>query len=225
MVSSNKDQGKNKVTSIKTFNVPFDLGEIKENITIATKTPSNPYKQQIINQALKFHSQGNISEAAKYYQYCINQGFKDHRIFSNYGTILKGLGKSKEAELSLRKAIEIKPDFADAHYNLGNTLKSLGDIKEAESSLRKAIELNPEFAGAHLNLGNILIDLGNLKEAELSLRKAISLNKSLDQAISALGSVLMRQGKHKEGLQKLREGNGCVKFDYRSSSKTINFLK
>ena len=80
------------------------LGANQENITIKTeikgKHPSKPSKEQIINQAFKFHSQGNISEAAKYYQNFINQGFKDHRVFSNYGIILKNLGKLKEAELS-----------------------------------------------------------------------------------------------------------------------------
>ena len=70
-----------------------------------------------------------------------------------------------------------------------------------------------------------MIDLGKLEGAELSLRKAISLNYNLDNVLSALGSVLMRQGKHKEGIQKLREGDGCVIMDYRSSSKTIKFLK
>ena len=49
-----------------------------------TKEPTKPSKEQIINQAFKFHSQGNISEAAKYYQSYINQGFKDHRVFFNY---------------------------------------------------------------------------------------------------------------------------------------------
>ena len=66
---------------------------------------SKPSKEQIINQAFKFHSQGNISEAAKYYQYFINQGFKHHRVFLNYGIILKNLGKLQEAEISFRKAI------------------------------------------------------------------------------------------------------------------------
>ncbi len=42
---------------------------------------TNPSKEQIVNQAIKFHSQGNISEAAKYYQYCINEVFNDHRVF------------------------------------------------------------------------------------------------------------------------------------------------
>tara|TARA_B100000579_G_scaffold386940_1_gene359026 strand:- start:32 stop:295 length:264 start_codon:yes stop_codon:yes gene_type:complete len=73
--------------------------------------------EQLITQAFKFHSQGNLSEAIKYYQYFINQGFKDHRVFSNYGVIIKNLGKLKEAELSQRKAIELNPHFATAHYN------------------------------------------------------------------------------------------------------------
>ena len=63
--SSQEGEGRNKITEVQTFPVPFALGEIKENITINTNTPSKPSKEQIINQAFKFHSQGNISEAAK----------------------------------------------------------------------------------------------------------------------------------------------------------------
>ena len=72
-----------KVTELKTVPVPFDLGKIKENITINTNNPSKQSKEQIINQAFKFHSLGKISEASKYYQYFINEGFHDHRVFSN----------------------------------------------------------------------------------------------------------------------------------------------
>ena len=85
MESSDKDQGKKNIPQVQIFTVPFALGEIKENITITTNAPakpakpskrSKPSKEQIINQAFKFHSQGNISEAVKYYEYFINQGFK-----------------------------------------------------------------------------------------------------------------------------------------------------
>jgi len=80
------------------------------------------FKEQTISQAINFHLQGNIEEASKYYQYCINQNFNDHRVFSNFGLILKDLGKLQDAELSLRKAIELNPDFAKAYY-LISTLK------------------------------------------------------------------------------------------------------
>ena len=66
--------------------------------------------EQIINQAIQLHLKGNISEAAKYYQKLISEGCNDHRVFSNYGAILQGQGKLKEAEKSYRKAIEINPD-------------------------------------------------------------------------------------------------------------------
>ncbi len=196
--SSNKDQLKKKISQVKTFTVPFDLEGRQENIPLNLNTSSKPSKEQIINQAFKFHSQGNTPEAAKYYQLFINQGFEDHRVFSNYGSILKGLGQLKEAEVSTRKAIEIKADYADAHSNLGNILKDLGKLKEAEISIRKAIDLNPDLAEAHSNLGNVLKDLGKLKDAEVSTRKAIDLNPDLAEAHSNLGNVLKDLGKLKD---------------------------
>ena len=83
-------------------------------------------EEKIINQALKLHSEGNIQEAAKYYQLFINRGFHDHRVFSNYAIILKSLGKLKEAESFTHKAIQLNPNFAEAHSNLGNILKDVG---------------------------------------------------------------------------------------------------
>ncbi len=184
--SSQEQEGKKKVTEVKTFPIPFALAEKQENITITTNTPSKPSKEQIINEAIKFHSEGNILEAAKSYQHLINQGFKDHRIFSNYGVILKNLGKLQEAELMTRKAIEINPDSADTHYNLGGIFIDLGKLKDAEISYRKAIKINPNIADAHYNLGGIFIDLGKLKDAEVSTRKAIKINPDLAKGYFSL---------------------------------------
>jgi len=156
------------------------------------------FKEQIIYKAFKFHSEGNISEATKYYQSFIKQGFKDFRVFSNYGFILIGLGKFKEAELLLRKAIELKPDYAEAHLNLGNILQGLGKFKEAAISTHKAIELKPDFVIAYLNLGNILKNLGQLEKAELYLRKAIELKPDFVDAHLNLGNILQSLSDYKE---------------------------
>ncbi len=59
--------------------------------------------------------------------------------------ILISLGNLQDAELSYRKAIEIKPDYAEAHSNLGVLLKELGKSKDAELSYRKAIEIKPNY--------------------------------------------------------------------------------
>ncbi len=193
--SGQKGEGKKKVNEIKTFSVPFALGEPKTNITINTNSLSKSSKDQIINQAIKFHLQGNISEAKECYQYCINQGFNDRQVFSNYAGILQGFGNLKEAEVSLRKAIELKPDFAEAYSNLGVILKDVGKLEDAELSYRKAIELKPDFAEAYSNLGNVLKDLGKLEDAELSYRKAIAIKTDYAEAHSNLGNVLKDLGK------------------------------
>ncbi|WP_269609223.1 tetratricopeptide repeat protein [Prochlorococcus marinus] len=188
-------------TKVTTFPVPFALGEKKENITISTNTLSKLSKEQIINQAFKFHSQGNIPQATKYYQLFINQGGRDHRVFYNYGVILKNLGKLEDAELLYRKAIEIKSDFAEAHSNLGGILKDLGKLQDAELSTRKAIEIKPDFADTYSNLGVILKDLGKLEEAELSTRRAIELKPDLANNHSNLGLILLEKGSHELSLK------------------------
>ncbi len=193
-----KEQGKKKIPEVKTISVPFALGEINENISISTNTPSKPSKELIIQQATKLHLEGNISEAAKYYRYFINQGFKNHIVFTNYGVILKQFGQLKEAEISYRKAIEINPDHAISHFNLGNILKALGKLQDAELSHRKAIKINPNFTMSYFNLGNILKALGKLQDAELSTRKAIELNPNFADAHSSLGNILRDLGNLKE---------------------------
>ena len=155
---------------------------------INTKTKTKPSKEQIINQAIQFHLNGNIPEAIKYYQLFINQGGRDHKVFSNYGVILKSLGKLQEAELSTRKAIEINPDYAIAHNNLGSILRGLGRLQEAELSTRKAIEINPNDAEALHNLGNILRDLGKFKELVLNSKSTLE-SRSINQGYKLLASL------------------------------------
>ncbi len=191
-MTEKKTGNKKERSQVTTFPIPLALKKSKENFTINTNSISS--KEQIANIAFKFHSQGNIEEAAKYYKYFINQGFNDHKVFSNYGNILNDLGKSKEAELSYKKAIELKPDFSIAHLNLGQLLKKIGNLQEAKLSICKAIELKPDFAEAYSTLGVILKDLGNLEDAESLQRKAIKLKPDFAEAHSNLGNILMDLG-------------------------------
>ena len=45
---------------------------------------------------------------------------------NNLGNVLRELGQLDDAVTSLRKAIEIRPDFAEAHGNLAITLLARG---------------------------------------------------------------------------------------------------
>ncbi len=192
-----KQQENKKITEVKTFPVPFALGEIRENISISTNTPSQFSKESIIVKAFKFHSQGNLKEAAKYYQFFINQGFSDPRVFSNYGVILKQRNEIELAIKLYKMSIDLFPSSPDAYTNIGSILKEIGNLKEAEIYTRKAIELNPKSAEAHNNLGAILERFGKLQEAEKCTRKAIEIDPSFAMAYSNLGGILNDLGNTK----------------------------
>jgi len=72
------------------------------------------------------------------------------------GNTLRELGRLDESEINLRRAIALKPNFAEAYSSLGITLKELGRLDEAETSYRQAIAIKPNYARAHQNLGIIL---------------------------------------------------------------------
>ena len=54
---------------------------------------------------------------------------------------MRGFGKLQEAELSFRKAIEIKPNYAEAYYQLGDVLRNLGKLHEAKICSEKIMSI------------------------------------------------------------------------------------
>ena len=66
---------------VKTFPVPFAFTEKQENISISTNTPSNPSKEEIINQAIQFHSQGNIQKQQNIINFLLIKGLKITEFF------------------------------------------------------------------------------------------------------------------------------------------------
>ena len=55
-----------------------------------------------------------------------------------------------------RSAIELAPDFADAHCNLGALFYNSGDRVEARRSFERCLRLEPTHVEAHFNLANLL---------------------------------------------------------------------
>ena len=96
-------------------------------------------------------------------------------------------GDVTEAEASFREAIQIAPDFAEAHANLGLLLDRQGVTDAAEICYRRSIELDPAISETHLNLGAFLANRKRFNEAEAAYRQAIALSPDSPAGWSNLG--------------------------------------
>ena len=184
--------------------------EKKNSKNIEKNLQTNLSRDEIIKKAFQYQSQGNIAEASKYYQFFINRGFKDHRIFLNSGEILKDLGRLEEAEIWIRRAISLKPDYAIAHNNLGNILRAKNKLKEAELCYCKAIICNPDFIKAYYNLSTLTsTDENKIWETKL-FSESFQKNKSKNDRFIiffARANILHKRKNYKESAKYLELAN------------------
>lgn len=87
------------------------------------------------------------------------------------------------------QALEIRPDFADAHNNIGNALKEQGDLDAAIDSYKQALEINYNFAEAHHNLGIAFISRKEFVAGIESFQRAIKIRPAYPEAHLNLGSA------------------------------------
>lgn len=96
---------------------------------------------------------------------------KDPRQFWALNTLAVGFinqNQYQKAFLALNKAIDLKPDYIDAFFNLGKVNRALGRFGDAISNYSKCISFNSNYADAFSNRGNIYLEDLNQPEKALS---------------------------------------------------------
>lgn len=94
-----------------------------------------------------------------------------------YGKILidQNQGKAgsnlEQAQRELNKAVELKPDLAQAHLELAKLLQMRGDTRAARTQLETVVKLNPESSDAYYRLIRVYRKLGQPQEAAMAAEK------------------------------------------------------
>ena len=83
---------------------------------------------------------------------------------------------------SYKMAIKIKPNYAEAYYNMAIAQKEIGALEAAVESYKKAIELKPDYFDSYFNMGNILRDMGDLEASIDCFRKTIKIKPNYAEA-------------------------------------------
>ena len=74
-----------------------------------------------------------------------------HKLLNIRGNRYANLGQLDTAVSYYKKSLAIKPDYAEAHYNLGFSLHRLGQLDAAVRSYKKVVAIKPDYAEAHNN--------------------------------------------------------------------------
>jgi len=148
-----------------------------------------------LQSVLALHLAGQVQEAEQGYRTLIAAGLKHHAAYANLAAICVSSGRHDEAIALLQSAIQIKPDLAEARWNLGRALGFQGKFHEAAACLQQVLELKPDLAEVHYDLGVALHGLGRLDDAVESYRKALQLKPDYPEPLNNLGAVLRSQGK------------------------------
>ena len=129
------------------------------------------------------------------------------------GNVLKDQGKLKEAIKAYKKALAIKPDYAEAHNNMGNAFKEQSNLEEAIEAYNKALAIKPDYAEAYYNMGNTFKEQGKLEERREAYKKALAIKPDYAEAHNNMGNVLKDQGKLKEAIVSFEKALS-LKHDY-----------
>lgn len=100
-----------------------------------------------------------------------------------------------EAIPCFRRAAQLRPDSAEAHYNLGTSCLLENDVEQAVASLARAQELRPDDPQVLANLGNAYRARGDLEQAVDWYRRAAALQPDNVVAQNNLGLVLADLGR------------------------------
>jgi tetratricopeptide (TPR) repeat protein len=105
------------------------------------------------------------------------------------------------ASIEFRKAIQVDPKFAEAHYRLGLTYWRLHNWQEAYRSLRTAANLNPQNIASLLELAAMETGTRNNEDARQDIQQILVVDPNNAKAHLLLGQVAVQERKYEAALQ------------------------
>ena len=146
------------------------------------------------SEALYHLKNGNTKEAEKIYRELIATGKANHKTYVDLATICITQKRWEELVELIKLALEIEPNYPEAHNNLGIGLKEKGDLETAINSFKTALSIRPNYPEAYNNMGIALQEQGNLHVAISSFKAALKIRPRYPEAQNNLGNALQEQG-------------------------------
>jgi len=105
---------------------------------------------------------------------------------------------------NLKTALELKSDYASAHYLLAVVYDQKGELEQAISGLEETKIIAPQDPGVAFQLGLLYWKKQRLEEAQEEFERAIGLNPDYSNARYMLGLVYDQKGEKEKAKQEFK---------------------
>jgi len=104
------------------------------------------------------------------------------------------------AETEFRRAIEINPDYSDAHQMYSYHLSAMGRFDEGVGEMRRAQELDPVSLEKNVGIGEALYYQRRYDEAIEQYQRVLEMDPNSGLTHWAIGNVYVEKGRYEEAI-------------------------
>ncbi len=201
------------MTKKKSFEYSFDLQQPGYGQSL----------ENILQNAVRLHQQGNLALAEKYYQQILKAQPKHAYTLNLLGALYSQKGEHTKGEKLIKKAIAIDSSVPDYHSNLGLALQHQGKMAEAKGSFLQATRLDSGFIPGWVGVGNACVNLRDLDTAIEAFQTVIKIQPDCFPAYNNLGNAYRKLQMYSEA-HKMYEKAMELKPDFTEGWYNIGML-
>jgi protein O-mannosyl-transferase len=178
-----------------TFSEVPDWRDSRAIFTKAAETTGGSYVAYY-NIGCYAAAEGKYGEAIESYNQALqaepdNASWADHAPgYNDLGYAYLKEGELSNAVASLEKALELRPRYGEAYYNLGCAFLINKQPAEAADCLQRALAIDSGVAAIHYKLANALMQMGKYLQAIAEFRQTLKLSPEMEDAVNNLAWLL-----------------------------------
>ena len=183
----------------------------------AAYAPANG-SQEAYRLGLQYMNSKNYAEAVNQFKQAQVPGNQSYEVLYNLGRAYRQYGQSmkdkdknlftenmKFAAEQFEQAISIKPDAADAYFQLGMTYHDLGLYNQSIGAFKNALKYAPGDSAIYYQLGTVSMDQLYDREAEGYFLEGLKINADHVLILIALGRLYTRMNQAQAAISALRQ--------------------
>jgi len=188
------------------------LADLEKAMELKIQLSENQLALLLLYRSISLHRIGNHEQALTDLDKALELNSEyTPRIYCHRGSIWMLQGDLDKAIMNFTKAIELKPQLAEAFYFRGLAEKGTGELGKAISDFSKVIDFQGEYViDAYYERGIIESNQGNNKQAIADLTKAIEMNPRHAKALTIRANIWGKEGDEYRALADYSES---IKID------------